>query len=104
MIRAAHRARARARAGTLVGAAVLAAVVTGGAASASVSSEAGAKVNLSGVTLNVGDEEGIYEGPLEASGELKGLPFKISWSTFVGGPTVTAALVGGSIDVGEMSD
>jgi sulfonate transport system substrate-binding protein len=96
--------RARVRAGTLVGAAVLAAVVTGGAASASVSPEGGTKLNLSGVTLNVGDEVGIYEGPLEASGELKGLPFKISWSTFVGGPTVTAALVGGSVDVGEMSD
>ena len=90
-----------------VGIAALAAAATGGVGSASASTSGkgtSAKVSLSGVTLNVGDEYGTFEGPLEASGQLQNLPYTISWSTFVSGPSVTAALVGGSVDVGEMSD
>jgi sulfonate transport system substrate-binding protein len=60
--------------------------------------------NLAGVTLNVGDEEGIFEGPRQASGLTKGTSYTVNYSTLVGGPAVVAALAGGSIDIGEMSD
>jgi sulfonate transport system substrate-binding protein len=101
----------------LLGAAVLAATVSAcgssssaadakatNAAATNSASASGSAVDLSGVTLSVGDEYGTFQGPLQASGQLANLPYKIKWSTFVSGPGVTAAEVGGSVDVGEMSD
>jgi sulfonate transport system substrate-binding protein len=86
---------------TLIATAIVGATPVLASASGNVKST---KVDLSGVTLNVGDEYGTFQGPLEASGELKNVPYTINWSTFLSGPTVTAAEVGGSVDVGEMSD
>jgi sulfonate transport system substrate-binding protein len=88
-------------AATLIGAAIVGTKPVLASASGKLTTT---KVDLSGVTLNVGDEYGTFQGPLEASGELKNVPYTISWSTFLSGPTVTAAEVGGSVDVGEMSD
>jgi sulfonate transport system substrate-binding protein len=77
-----------------------------GAPSAAATNAAatGVAADLSQVTLRVGDEYDIFQGPLQAAGQLANVPYKVKWSTFVSGPAVTAAEVGGSIDVGEMSD
>jgi len=63
-----------------------------------------ADVDLHGVTLRVGDEQGIFEGPLQASGLGGGTAYSVDYSNLVGGPAVVAALAGGSVDIGEMSD
>ncbi|HEY3941814.1 MAG TPA: aliphatic sulfonate ABC transporter substrate-binding protein [Acidimicrobiales bacterium] len=90
----------------VLGTALTGLMVLGGTGATGVAGAATKKpsASLSGVTLNVGDEQGIFEGPLQAAGLLKSVPYKINWSTFVGGPSVVAAEVGGSVDVGEMSD
>lgn len=88
-----------------LGAATLAVtIVTPALAADKRKTKTAAKVDLTGVTLNVGDEQGIFEGPLQASGLGTGTPYTVSYSTLVGGPSVVAALAGGSVDIGEMSD
>jgi sulfonate transport system substrate-binding protein len=61
-------------------------------------------VDLSGVTLHVADQLDSLKTVLKASGEDKNVPYEISWSSFIGGPAVIAAEVGGSVDVGFMAE
>jgi sulfonate transport system substrate-binding protein len=72
-------------------------------------------VNLSGVTLNIGDISEQVELPLQASGEIyplntnglygvKGYPFKLQFTQFVAGPEALAGIVGGSIDLAVSAD
>ncbi|MCZ0971463.1 ABC transporter substrate-binding protein [Streptomyces albulus] len=51
-------------------------------------------------TLDVGDQTGGDRAMLEASGELKDLPYKINWSTFASGPLLLEALNAKAIDLG----
>jgi sulfonate transport system substrate-binding protein len=61
-------------------------------------------VDLSKVTLVVGDQKGGSESLLQASGQLKDVPYKIEWKTFTSGPPLLEALNAGAIDVGGVGN
>ncbi len=72
--------------------------------SPSASSSANA-VNLSSVTLNVGDQKGTgAEAVLTAAGLLNTLPFHVTWADFTSGPPMLEAMASGSVDVGGVGD
>jgi len=76
-----------------------------GTAAAAASASPGASVNLSSVTLNVGDQKGTgAEAVLKAAGLLGTLPFKVNWSDFTSGPPMLEAMASGSVDVGGVGD
>ncbi|KPM56588.1 sulfonate-binding protein [Frankia sp. CcI49] len=74
---------------------------TAPAASAGASAAA---VDLTGVTLHVGDQYNILKSQLEAAGVLDDAPYKVEWSQFQGGPAVIAAETGGDVDLGMMGE
>jgi sulfonate transport system substrate-binding protein len=53
---------------------------------------------LSGLTLQVGDQKGGTESLLRAAGALDELPYKIGFSTFTSGPPQVEAATAGKID------
>ena len=53
---------------------------------------------LSGLTLNVGDQKGGTESLLRAAGALDDLPYRIAFSTFTSGPPQIEAATAGKID------
>jgi sulfonate transport system substrate-binding protein len=53
---------------------------------------------LSGLTLNVGDQKGGTEALLRAAGALDDLPYQVSFSTFTSGPPQIEAATAGKID------
>jgi sulfonate transport system substrate-binding protein len=62
-------------------------------------------VNLSSVTLNVGDQTGTgAEAVLKAAGLLDSLPFHVSWSEFTSGPPILEAMASGHVDIGGVGD
>ena len=61
-------------------------------------------VDLSGVTLRVGDNNNLKRPLLEASGELETLPFSIDWSDFPGAPGLFEAVNADAIDIGHIGD
>jgi sulfonate transport system substrate-binding protein len=62
-------------------------------------------VNLSSVTLDVGDQKGTgAEAVLAAAGLLSSLPFHVSWSDFTSGPPMLEAMASGSVDIGGVGD
>jgi sulfonate transport system substrate-binding protein len=68
-------------------------------------SHADAAVNLSQVTLDIGDQAGTgAESLLKAAGLLGKLPFKASWSDFPSGPPMLQAEASGSVDIGGVGD
>ncbi|MFI7611741.1 ABC transporter substrate-binding protein [Nonomuraea terrae] len=57
------------------------------------------------VTLRVGDQKGTgMQALLEASGQLKDLPYDITWSQFTSGPPMLEAVNAGSVDVGTVGN
>ena len=75
------------------------------AAAASSSASPSSSVNLSSVTLNVGDQKGTgAEAILKAAGLLNTLPFHVNWSDFTSGPPMLEAMASGSVDVGGVGD
>lgn len=56
------------------------------------------------VTLRVGEQVKITQSLLAASGEVKGLPFQVSYSEFTSGPPLLEALNANAIDVGGVGD
>jgi sulfonate transport system substrate-binding protein len=74
-------------------------------ASTSASASPSSSVNLSSVTLNVGDQKGTgAEAVLKAAGLLSTLPFHVTWSDFTSGPPMLEAMASGSVDVGGVGD
>jgi sulfonate transport system substrate-binding protein len=72
---------------------------------ASASASPSGSVNLSSVTLNVGDQKGTgAEAILKAAGLLSSLPFHVSWSDFTSGPPMLEAMTSGSVDIGGVGD
>ena len=62
-------------------------------------------LDLSGITLHVGDQAGSgEESLLKAAGLLDKLPFKVAWSDFTSGPPMLQAEASGSIDIGGVGD
>ncbi len=53
---------------------------------------------LSGLTLQVGDQKGGTEALLRAAGALVDLPYKVAFSTFTSGPPQVEAATAGKID------
>lgn len=84
------------------------AAVLVGTASACVSRPAGPQLipvpapvplsELSGVTLQIGDQKGGTESLVRAAGALDNLPYKVVFSTFTSGPPQIEALTAGQID------
>ena len=61
-------------------------------------------VDLSKVTLTVGDQKGGSKALLQASGALDELPYKVKWKEFTSGPPLLEALNAGAIDVGGVGN
>ena len=81
------------------------AAAASGSASASTGASPSSAVNLSSVTLNVGDQKGTgAEAILKAAGLLSTLPFHVNWSDFTSGPPMLEAMASGSVDVGGVGD
>ncbi|MFW0792120.1 ABC transporter substrate-binding protein [Gordonia sp. CPCC 205333] len=59
---------------------------------------------MSTVTLTVGDQVKVNESLLDASGELKDLPYKIEWAAFEAGPPLLEAAAAGKVDFGGTGD
>ena len=75
------------------------------ASSSTASPSASSSVDLSSVTLNIGDQKGTgAEAVLTAAGLLSTLPFHVSWSDFTSGPPMLEAMASGSVDVGGVGD
>jgi sulfonate transport system substrate-binding protein len=55
-------------------------------------------------TLKVGDQQLQLRGMLEASGQLKDVPYKIEWFNFPAAQPLGEALNAGAIDVGGLGD
>nr|WP_231974699.1 ABC transporter substrate-binding protein [Mycobacterium sp. E1747] len=53
---------------------------------------------LSGLTLQVGDQKGGTESLLRAAGQLDNLPYRVAFSTFTSGPPQVEAATAGKID------
>lgn len=60
--------------------------------------------DLSAVTLRVGDQAGVQQALLEASGALNGTPYQVAWSQFPAAAPLLEALRGKAIDVGVAGD
>ncbi|MFM9372660.1 ABC transporter substrate-binding protein [Streptomyces sp. Da 82-17] len=73
---------------------------TGGTAAAGQ----GAVDGKGSLTLNVGDQKGGSRAVLAAAGELKGLDYKIKWSTFSSGPPLLEAVNAQAVDIGAVGN
>src|SRR6201999_4520367 len=75
------------------------------AAACSSSGSGGSTVNVSSVTLTIGDQKGTgAEALLQAAGLLSKLPFKVKWVDFTSGPPMVQAMGAGSVDIGGVGD
>lgn len=61
-------------------------------------------VDLSKVTLRVGDQKSGAQPLLQAAGQLKGTPYKVTWSEFTSGPPLLEAVNAGAVDVGQVGN
>lgn len=61
-------------------------------------------VDLSKVTLTVGDQKGGSKALLQASGQLDKLPYDVEWKEFTSGPPLLEALNAGAIDIGGVGN
>lgn len=61
-------------------------------------------VDLSKVTLTVGDQKGGSKALLRASGALDDLPYRVEWEEFTSGPPLLEALNAGAIDIGGVGN
>jgi sulfonate transport system substrate-binding protein len=74
-------------------------------ATPAASNTASAQVDVTNVTLHIGDQAGTgAEALLTAAGLISKLPFKVSWSDFTSGPPMLQAMASGSVDVGGVGD
>ncbi|MCU1642892.1 MAG: putative aliphatic sulfonates-binding protein [Nocardia sp.] len=88
--------------------AVTAALVTAACGSSDSNNKgvnADGSVDLSQVTLRIGDQKGqALQALLEVSGQGKDLPYKLDWSTFTAGPPILEAINAGSVDLGGVGN
>ncbi|WP_437814740.1 ABC transporter substrate-binding protein [Sorangium sp. So ce1078] len=61
-------------------------------------------VDLSTVTLRIGEQTGIVKSGLEAAGQLDGIPYKVEWATFTAGPPLLEAINADAVDIGAVGD
>jgi sulfonate transport system substrate-binding protein len=78
---------------------------SGSSSPSSSSSGATGTVNVSSVTLTIGDQKGTgAEALLQAAGLINKLPFKVKWVDFTSGPPMVQAMGSGSVDIGGVGD
>ncbi len=77
-----------------------------GSASASpAGTESAAQLDVSDVTLHIGDQAGTgAQALLTAAGLIGKLPFKADWSDFTSGPPMLQAMAAGAVDVGGVGN
>lgn len=80
----------------------LAAGCGGGGRDAAI--RADGSVDLTKVTLHIGDQKAGSRALLQAAGELKGVKYKIDWSQFTSGPPLLEAANDNAVDVGEVGN
>jgi sulfonate transport system substrate-binding protein len=61
-------------------------------------------VDLSKVTLRVGDQKAGSQALLQAAGGLAGVKYRITWSQFTSGPPLLEAANAGAIDLGAVGN
>ncbi|MFC5746731.1 ABC transporter substrate-binding protein [Actinomadura rugatobispora] len=61
-------------------------------------------VDLSKVTLRIGDQKGGQQALLTAAGELGKLPYKVTWNQFTSGPPLLEAVNAGALDFGAVGN
>ncbi|WP_306357395.1 MULTISPECIES: ABC transporter substrate-binding protein [unclassified Nocardia] len=62
-------------------------------------------VDLSAVTLRIGDQKGTgTRALLEAAGELTDIPYRIEWSQYTSGPPMVEAVHAGAVDIGGVGN
>jgi sulfonate transport system substrate-binding protein len=87
---------------------VLSAIVflaTACGASSDPAVRADGSVDLTKVTLNVGDQKGTgLQALLQAAGELKDVAYHIDWSEYTAGPPMLEAINSGSVDFGGVGN
>jgi sulfonate transport system substrate-binding protein len=93
----------------LTAAALAAALAAAGCSSSTPGSASGTSsagtTNVSGVTLNIGDQKGTgAEAVLRAAGLLSKLPFTVHWTDFTSGPPMLQAMGSGAVDIGGVGD
>lgn len=62
------------------------------------------KVDLSEVTIVLGDQAGMTKAKVEASKVLEGTPYKVKWASFQGAAPLFEALKAGSVDTAPAGD
>lgn len=62
------------------------------------------QLDISKVTLRVGDQTGATQSRLRAAGVLEGVPYKIEWSVYAAAVNLHEALKAGAIDIGGAAD
>ena len=89
----------------VVTAATLALAGCGTASASNDKNDKNGKVDLSTVTLRVGDQKGTgAQALLTAAGLLEGTQYKITWATFTSGPPMLQAVGAGSVDIGGVGN
>jgi sulfonate transport system substrate-binding protein len=84
---------------------VLAVLAPVAASSAATRPARGTKsVSLRGVTITFGDQLKEFQAIFAATNALKGAPYTVDWTNFIGGPPVIAAETSGSVDIGDMAE
>ncbi|MFF5264058.1 ABC transporter substrate-binding protein [Actinomadura viridis] len=61
-------------------------------------------VDLAKVTLRIGDQKGGQQALLGAAGELRDLPYKVTWNQFTSGPPLLEAVNAGALDLGAVGN
>jgi sulfonate transport system substrate-binding protein len=89
---------------TLLGALVLLAGcgASGGGDAAAIRKDG--SVDLTKVTLHVGDQKAGSQALLQAAGQLSGVKYKITWSQFTSGPPLLEAANAGAVDIGAVGN
>ncbi len=88
----------------LVSFAVLASMAVGAVSTTGEASATSKTPDLTGVSVNFGDQLKEYQTIVNATNTLQGASYSVNWSNFIGGPPIIAAEVGGSVDLGDMAE
>ncbi|MEU6041331.1 ABC transporter substrate-binding protein [Actinomadura sp. NPDC047616] len=76
----------------------------GGTDAGDAAVRADGSVDLSKVTLRVGDQKGGQRALLGAAGQLDGVRYRIEWKQFTSGPPLLEAVNAGALDLGAVGN
>ncbi|MCM3724745.1 ABC transporter substrate-binding protein [Neobacillus cucumis] len=84
--------------------AVIISIISGCGNDKAKEADANGKVDLSDVTLVLGDQAGLTKSKVEASKVLEGTPYKVKWASFQGAAPLFEAVKSGSVDTAPAGD